>query len=76
MRTKYLALQGHSVRIGAATSAVERGVCVIKIRTLRRCNSNAFKIYIRPHSKRTLNISNSITYIQSIFAWSSYIRCG
>lgn len=42
--------KGHSFRIGAATSAAERGLSDAQIRTLGRWNSNALQKYIRSHS--------------------------
>ena len=39
--------KGHSFRIGAATSAAERGLSDAKIRQLGRWKSNAFHKYIR-----------------------------
>ena len=39
--------KGHSFRIGAATSAAERGLSDAQIRQLGRWKSNAFHKYIR-----------------------------
>ncbi|XP_026119848.1 uncharacterized protein LOC113099011 isoform X1 [Carassius auratus] len=51
---------GHSFRIGAATTAAERGVPTTAIKILGRWSSSAFESYIRPDLKTILEAQQAL----------------
>jgi hypothetical protein len=51
---------GHSFRIGAATTAAERGVSTAAIKILGRWSSSAFESYIRPDLKIILEAQQAL----------------
>ena len=52
---------GHSFRIGAATSAADRGMTADHIKQLGRWKSEAYQRYIRPSPQRLAGLASSIS---------------